>query len=412
MTKKLKMKNNDLKNNFSSMSREEKIRTLLDYARECYKNGYKPTKRGIRKRFHVEIYNYFKNIADYHQKAGISISLRNYPKEKAKKLIINFLHNKAKENYFPMRTEIEKELRIHLSSYFKDLQELYNNASVDYTFVENVIKQKILSVNTHPPTELKEQKELIKKFIKNNVANGFYPGVKQIQKSLNLAFYNLYNNIFEAYKDAEVEYERLSPILLGRKKEQIFTKIVKDLLIRMGYKIIRVSIESESDFNRYADITIEDKDGTKRLVEIKAYREDYHITKREFKQLVKYLEKEKVSSGIFITTSNTEKCEFGQIKFINGKSLIELLMVHNLSFYLRQIQWIQKSRVNSKEREEHKEYLKKKILNYAHLKNNLPTKKEIQEKFGIDLRSVFGEEKPYEKLKKEVKSLSSLAPRT
>ncbi|MEK6946982.1 MAG: hypothetical protein AABX32_05245 [Nanoarchaeota archaeon] len=260
------MKSDISTNNLSHMSREEKINMLLDYARECYKTGHKPSKKEIRRKFHVEIYNYFDNTPDYHQKADIPVSLRNYPKEEAKKLIINFIQNRAKENYFPMRTEIEKELGIHLSSYFKNLEGLYNNTSVDYAFVENAINKKILSVNTHSPTQLKGQKGLITKFIKHNVKKGYYPGVRQIQKSLNLAFYNLYDNIFEAYKDAYVEYERPSPILLGKRKEKVFTKIVKELLIKIGFKIIRVSIESETDFNRHADMVLEDKEGKKYLV--------------------------------------------------------------------------------------------------------------------------------------------------
>ena len=120
MTKKLKMENNDLKNNLSDLSREEKIKMLLDYARECYKNGHKPSKKEIRKKFHVEIYNYFKNTPDYHRKAGIEISLRNYPKEEAKQIITKFVCNKAKDGVYPNRKEIEKELKIHFSAYVKN----------------------------------------------------------------------------------------------------------------------------------------------------------------------------------------------------------------------------------------------------------------------------------------------------
>ncbi|MBI2657290.1 restriction endonuclease [Candidatus Woesearchaeota archaeon] len=410
MTKKLKMKNNDLKNNFSSMPREEKINVLLDYAKECYKNGHKPSKKEIRRKFHVEIYNYFDNTPDYHRKAGIEVSLRNYPKEEAKKMIIDFVQNKAKENHFPMRKEIEKELGIHLASYFINLKELYYNSGVDYTLVDNVKKRKILEANTHKPMELGEQKESIEKFIRDGFTSGFYPGVRQIQKSLNLAFYNLYDDIFEAYKDAGVEYTRPSPILLGKEKEEAFTKIVKELFTKMGFSIIRVAIESDKDFNRYADMTIKDKEGKIYLVEIKAYRKDYCITKREFQQLANYLIKEKVPRGIFITTSNSKKCEFQQINFINGERLMDFLEFYDMFHYFEQIHWIQNSRVNSKEREEYRQIIKNKILEYAKTRNFIVSKREIQEKFRIDLRSIFGEEKPYEKLKKELEILSSFAP--
>ena len=410
MTKKLKMEISDLKNNISSMSREEKIKVLLDYAKECYKNGHKPSKKEIRRKFHVEIYNYFKNTPDYHRKAGIEVSLRNYPKEEAKKLIIDFIKNKAKDRVYPNRTEIESALKIHVTTYFKDLKELYGCANIDYSLVQKEIRRKILSAHTNSKVEIEKQRELIKNFIAKNVIKGFYPSIHHIQRNLNLSFYNLYDDIFEAYKDANVDYERPSPILLGRKKEKVFTKIVKELLVKIGFKIIRVSIESKIDFNRYADMTIDDKDGKKCLVEIKAYRKDYYITKREFIQLLNYMEKEKISNGIFITSSNTKKCDFSDLQFINGENLIELLKINGLSHYIKQIRWIQNSRVDSTEMKEYREFMKNKILEYIKMKNKIPMRKEIENDFRIDIRSIFGEKRAYEKLKKEAEILSSFNP--
>ena len=373
-------------------------------------NGHKPSKKEIRRKFHVEIYNYFKNTPDYHRKAGIEVSLRNYPKEEAKKLIIDFIKNKAKDRVYPNRTEIESTLKIHITTYFKDLKELYECANIDYSLVQKEIQHKIISAHTNSKAEIEKQMELIKNFITKNVIKGFYPSVHHIQRNLNLSFYNLYDDIFEAYKDANVDYERPSPILLGRKKEKVFTKIVKELLVKIGFKIIRVSIESKIDFNRYADMTIDDKYGKKCLVEIKAYRKDYCITKREFKQLLNYMEKEKISNGLFITSSNTKKCDFSDLQFINGENLIELLKINGLRHYIKQILWIQNSRVDSTEMKEYREFMKNKILEYIKMKNKFPMRKEIENDFRIDIRSIFGEKRAYEKLKKEAKILSSFNP--
>jgi len=412
MYKKSEIEIKDLKGRSSKMSKEEKIEMLSGYAKECYRKGHKPTKKEIRNKFHLEIYNYFKNIADYHNKAEIEVSLRNCSKEEARRLIIEFVQNKSEDKIYPNRKEIEKALGIKLSTYFKNLRDLYENVNISYSLVENAINKKVLSSHTYNNSELEKQKQLIRDFIKTRVVKGFYPSVQHIQKSLNLSFYNLYNNIFEAYKDAEVEYERPSPILLGKKKEEVFTKIVKELLIKTGFKITRVSIESETDFNRHSDMTVEDKNGIKYLIEIKAYRRDYSIERREFQQLLDYLKKENLPNGIFITTSNTKKCNFGNIQFINGKTLKELLKIHGLGHYIKQIQWIQQSRVNSKERERYRVVMKKKIFDYIRLKTNIPTKKEIQKKFGIDLRTIFGEIRPYEKLLNDVEKLGALTPAT
>ena len=91
---------------------------------------------------------------------------------------------------------------------------------------------------------------------------------------------------------------------------------------------------------------------------------------------------------------------------------MELLKANGLIKYIGLIEWIQNSRVNSKERWEYKEILKNKILNYVKVRNTIPTKIEIQQKFGVDLRSIFGKPRPYEKLIKEAEKLSTLAPRS
>ena len=221
----------------------------------------------------------------------------------------------------------------------------------------------------------------------------------------------MYDDIFEAYKDAKVDYERPSPILLGKKKERVFTQIIKELLQKMNFKIIRVSIESMDDFNRNSDMTVEDKYGKKYLIEIKAYRKDYCITKREFNQLINYLEKENLPNGIFITTSNTNRRINDKIYYINGNTLIKLLQVHGLNQHIKDVEWIQNSRVDGKEREKYREIMKGKILDYIKIKGSLPTKREIQQEFKIDLGTIFGRTKPYEKFKKEIENLGTFFPR-
>lgn len=404
------MKVNNANGNMN-WSRKNKIKMLLEYAKTSDKNGYKPTKRGIRKEFHLEIYNYFKNITDYYEKAGIEIPLRHHKKENVRALLTEYIKEKAKINHYPGSKELEGKFKISFRTYFKDIREVYNRAAVDYSLAKTSIKNRILASHTYSEDVLGKQKESIKKFIQESVAKGIYPSVNYIQNKLSLSFYNLYDDILQAYKEAGIEYNRPSPILLGKEKEKIFTGIVKILLVKMGFTIKRVSIESKIKFNRYADITVKDKDGKLCLVEIKAYREDYCITKREFFQLLKYLEKERIPKGIFITTSNTRECSFGEIQFINGRKVIELLKEYKLMKYARLIRWVQEARINSNERKKHVEAAKKEIFEYMRGRRDVPTKKEIQKIFRIDLRSLFGEVRPYEKLLDEATELGTLQPR-
>ncbi len=339
----------------SNMSHQEKVELLLRYAKECYKSGHKPSKKEIRKKFHMEIYNYFKNTRDYHRKAYIDVSLRNYRKDHARRILINYVKGKAKNNYFPIRDELERKFKIHFSTYFENLRDLYICANIPYSLAQQAIRRKCLGAHQHSKEKLNQQKTFIWDFIRENTAKCVYPGVTFIQKQLNLSFYNLYNNIYEAYRDAGIKYTRPSPILLGKKKEKLLTKIVKKLLSKMNFKIERISLESNTSFNRYADMTVRDDYGNLYLIEIKAYRSDYNLSRREFLQLSEYLKRENIRYGIFITTSTSVKCDYSNIWLINGNLLKKFLEKYALSYYLPSLNWIQKARVDTEERKKYLE---------------------------------------------------------
>lgn len=383
---------------------------LISYAKDCFLKGIKPTKRCIRQKFHIEIYNYFKNIKELYEQTGIDIPLRFYSKKEARSILADYISREAKNEYYPNRLETEKKFQINLKTYFNDLRDLYNFSEINYLHVEEANLNRMNEARFHSPEFIASQKELIKEFIIQHVKRGVYPSVPFIQQKLNLAFYNLYDDIYTAYRDANVTYDRLSPILLGKKKEILLTNVIKKLFLRMNFKILRVSIESLSDFNRGADMTIIDNEGKKYLVEVKAYREDYHVSVREFMQLIKYMNEEEISSGIFITTSRTMKCPFENIRFINPESLLQLLKFHGMQYYLPTIRWIQKSRVNSTERKEFIATRKQMIFQYIKSQPSFPKRAEIERKLGIDIRSVYGKEHAFEKLKKEVGNLGTFLP--
>lgn len=66
--------------------------------------------------------------------------------------------------------------------------------------------------------------------------------------------------------------------------------------------------------------------------------------------------------------------------------------------------------IDSREMKDYRESMRNKILDYIKIKGKFPMKKEIESNFRIDIRSVFGEKRAYEKLKKEIEKLSSLTP--
>ncbi len=403
MTKKIKTIIQENKVDISKMSREEKIKALLNYAKEVYiKENRFVSKREIRKVFHVELYNYFKNIFDMYQNLNLDVPLAHCPREYAINKIIEFVKNKAKEGSYLSKSDIETELNIHIDTYFKDLNDLYTIAGIDYNIVKNSIMKKIILAHTYTSEEIEKQKQSIRDFIQLNVSNGFYPSTQYIQKSLNLSFYNLYDDIYQAYRDANISYERPSPIILGKQKERVLTLIIKELFYRMGYKLLRVSIESKTDFNKFSDMTIIDKDGNKCLVEIKAYRKDYCITKRELNQLSRYMKKENISKGIFITTTEKCKLKMENIDIINGDKIIQFMRKYNLHKYLYSIKWIQESRVNSKEKEEHYNLTREKIIEFVKNHKEFPSKIELEKSLRLDIKTYFGRN-PYKKIKEIIK---------
>ncbi len=386
----------------NSEKKEEKRQAILDYAKNVYEREARlVSKREIRRAFHVEIYNYFKNVFDMYQHLGIEVPLEFCPKEYALRKIINFVHIKSAAGLYPTKTEIENELGVHIYTYFNNIKDVYTKSNIDFKFYKG--RENLLNGRSNSTENNVQIRKDIVSFIQKNVSKGYYPGVTSIQQELKIAFYRYFNDIVEAYNYAKVKYERPSPILLGKQKEKVLTLVVKELLFRMDYKIKRVSIESISDFNRYADITVEDQKGNKLLVEIKAYQQDYCVTKREFNQLNRYMEREKISKGIFITTSTSCKYSFKNIEFINGNKLRELLELYNLREYINAISWIQESKVNSREREEQRNSMKLKIIDYIKKNNSFPSKKEIENRFKVDIRTYFGDRNPLQKIKEVIK---------
>ena len=70
--------------NHSCMSRDKKRKMILSYARNIYaKENRFISKREIRNKFHLEVYNYFENIFDLYQHIGIDVPHRFCPRNYA-----------------------------------------------------------------------------------------------------------------------------------------------------------------------------------------------------------------------------------------------------------------------------------------------------------------------------------------
>lgn len=369
-------------------NKEMNQKLILDYIRDIYNKEKRfVSKREIRKVFHIELYNYFNNIFEMYREVDIDVPLCYCNKEYAKKQIIKFLIKKSNKGVYILSRELENILGIKLKTYFNNIEELYMIAGVKF----DLYKKRKYSIE-HPiysSDEIENIKKKISNFIKKSSSNGYYPGVYQIQKDLNIAFYKYFSSIKEAYKEADIDYKRISPITLGKEKERILTDIVILLLSKMQYHIKRVSIYDRSRYNKGEDISVIDIHNENILVELKAYRKDYNISRREICQLDSYLKNQKVNTGIFVTTSNKVNYKLPNIKIINGYKIIELLKKYNLSHLIENVRWVQNKRVSLYERIEFKKRKRQDIINFIVNSKKTPTIIEIENKLNLDMRTYF-----------------------
>ena len=374
--------------NKKSLSKHQKRAIILEYIQRVHNEENRlVSKREIRKIFHVELYNYFNNLFDMYQKIDVEVPLCFCPKDYARKKIIEYVRKRVKEGVYPTKKEIEANLKIHILTYYNNINHLYKSAGVEFKSYQKRIRN--LSNPFHSPEINDYNSNRILNFIIKNHKKGIHPSIPFIQDKLNLSFYKYFKNIYSAYKKAGVEYDRPCPIILGRKKEMVLTDIAIHLLVEMGYTIKRISIYDKKNFNRGPDIEILDHKGDKILVEIKAFHSKYWITTREIQQLKNYMRRINISKGIFITTSNKVNHNPKNIQIINGYNLIQLLQKTNLDKFIKNIKWVQQEKVNIIKNKKRKEKMRRKIINYVLQNPNTIHFTEVERVLKIDKRTYF-----------------------
>jgi len=390
--------------NIKSIDKDQKRKIILGYVQKIYDQEKRfVSKREIRKIFHVELYNYFTNISDMYQSLEIEVPLCYCPKDYAKKKIVEYVREKAKNGIHLGGREIERALGISLRTYFGKTRALYLAANVDYELRVKKIKQN----RFYSKHKIDEQKQRIIKYIKMRNKNGYFAGINEIQHRLKLNFGKYFQSSKEAYDKAGIDYERVCPIILGKNKEKIVTKIVLHLLVEMGFTIKRTSIFDHKEFNRGPDIEVLDQEGNMVFVEIKAYHKRYWITLREIKQLQRYMKQRNVSKGIFITTAIKINSNPKHIQVVNGESLINFLCRYRLNKFVEKIKWVQQEKVNFLDSRQKKELIRKKIVCYILANPNISYFAEVERAMGIDKRTYFGRI-PKEKILKKIKNNSSI----
>lgn len=236
------------------------------------------------------------------------------------------------------------------------------------------------------------------KHVITEVEKGWYPTYDEICKKfhLDLKSYNL--KIRDLYGLSGKEYKREPNPFLRYLKEQRLSDIAQKLFLRLGYKIVKVSIGPSSRGG--PDVII--KQGRKLIpVELKAYQKYGKIGQDrnsgyytdEMTQLKKVIKDLQAPYGYLITSTDRKafKNKHPRIKILFNKDIEKLLRKFNFKNELEMLYWIRNSSV-SYEKTETIEATKKKILNYVKKEieqGKYVPRREIEKIFNLTLRSYF-----------------------
>lgn len=120
-------------------------------------------------------------------------------KERIRQRVIEHIKKCARQNRYPITREIQKEFKINLLSYFKNIFEVYRLASVKYPEHKK-------RMSGRKPTEAEKEKIRAKiiNFVKNRSKENLPYSYKVIQRELKVAIPSYFSSMQEIYKKAKV----------------------------------------------------------------------------------------------------------------------------------------------------------------------------------------------------------------
>ena len=264
-------------------------------------------------------------------------------REKRKKEVIDHVKKEAENGNFPSYQELLKKFNIGF--WRINLKDIYPELGI--SFLNLPFKR--------PQSCRGEMRKALIKYVRNEVKKGHYPSLPYIQSKFHLIMTPyLFSSMEELYKEAGVEYKMKNSQEIKNGKAKILTNIMVKVLPRLKLRIINVRKVTE----RGVDIVVKDKEGKTVGIELKAVNKFEMIKETHFKQLERFVEREKLDKIILVTTTDkikNEHIEINNLEIINYTKLKELLG----NKFLKELKYIrnQPIHVDTDERER-----KKKII--------------------------------------------------
>lgn len=244
-------------------------------------------------------------------------------------------------------------------------------------------------------------KEEILNYIRMEVANGYCPTYMGIEEKFHTNMRTHFSGIRDAYELAGVPYKREPNPFLNYEKEEKLTAISVRIFIKKGYFIEKTSIGPRGSG---PDIILKDRNENLIPVEIKAYHRFGKIKGKQGDKFSKYLRNEiaqllryevqlKSPYGYLVTSTDRKTFQHinKRVRILFSKDIKKLLIEYGMQHELTTIDWIREtvSLVETKERIESVRNAIMVFVKKEFEKGKYVSKREIQKKFRIDLRSYF-----------------------
>lgn len=244
-------------------------------------------------------------------------------------------------------------------------------------------------------------KEEILEYIRAEVAKGHYPTFMEIEEKFRTNMRTHFSGIRDAYELAGIPYKREPNPFLKYEKEEKLTAISVKIFRKMGHLIEKTSIGPQGSG---PDIILKSKSGELIPVEIKAYHRFGKIKEKqsdknskyfrnEIAQLLEYEMQLKSPYGYLVTSTDRKTFQHTdpRIRILFSKDIKKLLIEYGMKNELNTLDWI-REKASLTETEEKIKAIRNAIVTFVQKKienEQYVSKREIQAKFKIDLRSYF-----------------------
>ena len=243
--------------------------------------------------------------------------------------------------------------------------------------------------------------EEILEYIRAEVAKGHYPTFMEIEEKFRTNMRTHFSGIRDAYELAGIPYKREPNPFLKYEKEEKLTAISVKIFCKMGYLIEKTSIGPQGSG---PDIILKNRNEELIPVEIKAYHRFGKIKEKQSDKISKYFRNEiaqlleyemqlKSPYGYLVTSTDRKTFQHTdpRIRILFSKDIKKLLIGYGMENELNTLDWIREKASLTETEEKVKTtrnvivaFVKKKIEDEKYV-----SKREIQAKFKIDLRSYF-----------------------